>query len=35
VDNPLLSKEQRQFYEDNGYLVFPKLVTPHDMDSYK
>lgn len=29
-DNGSLTLEQRKFYEDNGYLVIPKLV-PNDM----
>lgn len=29
-NNGLLSREQRQFYEDNGFLVIPNLV-PHEM----
>ncbi|XP_044737746.1 phytanoyl-CoA dioxygenase, peroxisomal-like [Chrysoperla carnea] len=26
LDNPILSREQRDFYEENGFLVFRKLV---------
>ncbi|GLG96420.1 Phytanoyl-CoA dioxygenase, peroxisomal [Gryllus bimaculatus] len=26
LDNPRFTLEQRQFYEDNGYIVFPRLV---------
>ncbi|KAJ1531825.1 hypothetical protein ONE63_000478 [Megalurothrips usitatus] len=32
LDNPLLSYEQRRFYEENGYLVIPKLVKDDILD---
>jgi len=33
--NPLLSTEQRQFYEDNGYIVVKGLVTEDEIKSYE
>ena len=35
VDNTFLSKEQRDFYEDNGFLVIRKLVEPSHIETYK
>lgn len=35
LNEPLLSKEQRQFYEENGFLVIKKLVKPADLDLYR
>lgn len=35
LDNPLLSLEQRQFYEDNGFLVVPRLVSSQLLDACK
>lgn len=29
----VLTEEQRQFYEDNGYILFPKLVSDELLDS--
>lgn len=34
VDCPSLSREQRDFYEENGYLVIPRLVRPELLDVY-
>ncbi|KAF6025709.1 PHYH [Bugula neritina] len=34
LDNPLLSQEQRQFYEDNGYLVVKNLVPSEPLQDY-
>jgi hypothetical protein len=28
VDNPLLTPQQREFYEINGYIVIPKVIEP-------
>lgn len=33
LPNPLLSLEQRQFYEENGYIVIPKLVDSNLLDA--
>lgn len=30
LPNPLLSNEERQFYEDNGYLLIKNLI-PHEL----
>ena len=35
LDNGVLSKEQRAFYEKNGFLVIKKLVESHDLDIYR
>ena len=35
LDNPLLSLEQRQFYEDNGFLVVPRLVDSALLDVFR
>lgn len=35
MDNTLLSLEQRQFYEENGYLVVRKLVDSKLLDACK
>ncbi|XP_048740553.2 phytanoyl-CoA dioxygenase, peroxisomal-like [Ostrea edulis] len=35
LDNPILSHEQRQFYEDNGYLVIRNLVSKEKLDVYR
>jgi phytanoyl-CoA hydroxylase len=35
LDNPVLSREQRQFYEDNGFLVIPRLVSSQFLDACK
>lgn len=32
VDNPRLSSKQREFYEENGFLVIPKLVPDQLLD---
>ncbi|XP_046584926.1 phytanoyl-CoA dioxygenase, peroxisomal-like isoform X2 [Haliotis rubra] len=34
-NKPRLSLEQRQFYEENGYLVIKKLVAQKDLDRYR
>jgi phytanoyl-CoA hydroxylase len=35
LDNPMLTLEQRQFYEDNGFLVIPRLVSSQFLDACK
>lgn len=35
LDNPLLSYEQRKFYEDNGYIVIRNLVPKEKLDVYR
>ncbi|XP_020855416.1 phytanoyl-CoA dioxygenase, peroxisomal [Phascolarctos cinereus] len=35
VDNNVLTLEQRQFYEDNGFLVIKKLVSEADIQRYR
>lgn len=35
LNSPLLTKEQRQFYEENGYLVIKKLVPEHHLQRYR
>lgn len=35
VPNDVLTKEQRDFYEKNGYIVFKKLIPQEDLDRYK
>jgi hypothetical protein len=32
LDNPLLSPQQRAFYETHGYIVIPKLVEDQLLD---
>ncbi|KAK9504405.1 hypothetical protein O3M35_010744 [Rhynocoris fuscipes] len=32
LNNPLLSYEQRKFYEENGYIVIPKLIEDELLD---
>ena len=32
LNNPLLSAQQRAFYEDQGYIVIPKLVEDRLLD---
>lgn len=32
--NSLLTKEQREFYEENGYIVIKDLVDHHDINNY-
>uniref|UniRef100_A0A224XTP9 phytanoyl-CoA dioxygenase n=1 Tax=Panstrongylus lignarius TaxID=156445 RepID=A0A224XTP9_9HEMI len=32
LDNPLLNYEQRRFYEENGYIVIPKLIEDSLLD---
>jgi len=34
LDNSILTPAQRDFYEDNGYIVIPKLVSQARIDSY-
>ncbi|XP_046340616.2 phytanoyl-CoA dioxygenase, peroxisomal-like [Haliotis rufescens] len=34
-DNPRLTLKQRQFYEENGYLVIKKLVAQEHIDKYR
>lgn len=31
----ILTHGQRQFYEENGYVVIPKLVCNHDLETYR
>jgi phytanoyl-CoA hydroxylase len=35
LDNNFLTLQQRQFYEENGFLVFRKLVPQADLDIYR
>ncbi|XP_049669936.1 phytanoyl-CoA dioxygenase, peroxisomal isoform X1 [Accipiter gentilis] len=35
LDNNVLTTEQRQFYEDNGYLVVKKLVSDEDIERFR
>ena len=35
LDNPLLTLEQRQFYEDNGFIVVKNLVDHKLLDACK
>lgn len=32
--NSLLTREQREFYEENGYIVIKNLVDHHEIDNY-
>jgi len=34
LDNPRLTVEQREFYEENGYIVFRNLIPHHQLDLY-
>ncbi|XP_069621309.1 phytanoyl-CoA dioxygenase, peroxisomal-like [Ranitomeya imitator] len=35
LNNDLLTTEQRQFYEDNGFLVIKNLVSHEDLDDFR
>uniref|UniRef100_A0A8B9QPP9 Phytanoyl-CoA dioxygenase, peroxisomal n=1 Tax=Anas platyrhynchos TaxID=8839 RepID=A0A8B9QPP9_ANAPL len=35
LDNNVLTPEQRQFYEDNGYLLIKKLVSDEDIERFR
>ncbi|XP_015727837.1 phytanoyl-CoA dioxygenase, peroxisomal [Coturnix japonica] len=35
LDNNILTTEQRQFYEDNGYLLIRKLVSDEDIERFR
>ncbi|KAG9489924.1 phytanoyl-CoA dioxygenase, peroxisomal [Eleutherodactylus coqui] len=35
LDNDLLTTEQRQFYEENGFLVIKNLVSHKDIDKFR
>ncbi|XP_002192547.5 phytanoyl-CoA dioxygenase, peroxisomal [Taeniopygia guttata] len=35
LDNDLLTTEQRQFYEDNGYLLIKNLVSDEDIERFR
>ena len=35
LDNSVLSYEQREFYERNGFLVCRSLVPQHNLDRYR
>ncbi|KAM4039179.1 phytanoyl-CoA dioxygenase, peroxisomal [Anomaloglossus baeobatrachus] len=35
LDNDRLTTEQRQFYEDNGFLVIKNLVSHEDLDDFR
>ncbi|KAJ7400394.1 Phytanoyl-CoA dioxygenase, peroxisomal [Pitangus sulphuratus] len=35
LDNDLLTTQQRQFYEDNGYLLIKKLVSDEDIERFR
>jgi hypothetical protein len=32
---PILTLAQREFYEENGYIVFPRLVPAADLEAYR
>ena len=34
TDHPKLNRAQRLFYEENGFLVIPKLMPGHLLDKY-
>ncbi|KFV40852.1 Phytanoyl-CoA dioxygenase, peroxisomal, partial [Gavia stellata] len=34
LDNDVLTTEQRQFYEDNGYLLIKKLISDEDVERF-
>jgi len=34
VNNGFLTKEQRDFYEKNGFIVVKKLIPQHELDNY-
>jgi hypothetical protein len=33
LNNPLLSQSQRKFFEDNGYIVIPRLIEDDVLDA--
>ncbi|XP_025947074.1 phytanoyl-CoA dioxygenase, peroxisomal [Apteryx rowi] len=35
LDNDVLTTEQRQFYEENGYLIIKKLVSDEDIERFR
>ncbi|KAF1623212.1 Phytanoyl-CoA dioxygenase, peroxisomal, partial [Eudyptes chrysolophus] len=35
LDNDVLTTEQRQFYEDNGYLLIKKLISDKDIERFR
>lgn len=35
LDNGVLTPAQRDFYEENGYVVIPRLVKLADLEEYK
>jgi len=35
LENPLLTQQQRSFFEENGYLIIPNLVPKEDLDKYR
>lgn len=35
LDTGVLTEDQRAFYEDNGYLVIPRLVSQTHLDTYR
>ncbi|NXL29151.1 PAHX protein, partial [Glaucidium brasilianum] len=35
LDNNILTAEQRQFYEDNGYLLIKMLVSDEDIERFR
>jgi phytanoyl-CoA hydroxylase len=35
VDNPLLTLEQRKFYEENGFILIKKVVSPKDISIFR
>ena len=35
LDSPRLTREQRQFYEENGFLVIKKLVPEDKLQKYR
>lgn len=35
LDNNVLSLEQRQFYEENGFLVIKNLISDEDIERFR
>ena len=35
LDTELLTDDQRAFYEENGYIVVPRLVSQEHLDTYR
>jgi len=34
LETNVLTREQREFYEENGYIIIPRLVTEEHIDEY-